>query len=372
MDQSCLYFKSFTNKSEMHQSIFFKILIGFSLFSLFIAGCQPSSSKKGKEGGAQNNQPVKTLNVYTFYQSVEDKDLVKRFANLTGSTVAFKVLEPQDLSEQFINGSITPDLIILNDLSLVLKAKAAGLLQPFSTGDMENNIPSKYKDNDGFWYAIGKSGLAVLYNKDKINPGEIKTYADLTKSEYKGRLLMSSISDNTNRQLLAGMIAGEGEATAKRFAKGLVANQAKPPMGTDLDVIRGITQGEGDLAIVDIASILKFRYSGNPDDFKAAENLSMVYPVNKDGVTYISFRFIAMPKNTGARDAALRFAEYLTNDSAQQAISAGSFLFPTNPMVLPSDFLIDQGGYKDLGTDLNIIGQLDEQARTIAGDLGWE
>lgn len=356
----------------MHTSNLLKISLALSLFCFFCLSCQPSGSENKQGETTTSGQAENTLNVYTYYQSIEDNDLTQRFANLTGATAKFNVMDPKALTDQFISGAINPDLIILDDLSLLLQAKEAGLLQPFSTADMEENIPSKYKDNDGYWVAMGKSGMVVVYHKDKIKEGQIRTYSDLTKAEYKGRLLISSIEEGTNRQLLASMIAAEGETATENFAKALLANQAKAPSGTDRDVIEAVANGEADLGIVDIASVLKFRYSGNPDEFKLAESLSMVYPVNKDGVTYLSFRFIAVPKNTGDRATALRFAEYLTNDSAQQAMSAGSFIFPTNPMVIPTDFLIDQGGYKDLGTDLNVIGQLDDEARAIAESLGWE
>lgn len=355
----------------MQQLKFLKIFFGLILIAQLIFSCQPPASKKQQENPVFEQSAAPILNVYTYRASVEHRDLVQRFGNLTGGKVEFKIIESEVLADQIIGGTISPDLIITDNLSPILKIKDAGLLQPFSTGNMEENIPSKYKDNDGFWMAMGKSGIAVVFNSEKIKTGEINTYTDLTNAKYKGKILISSLEETTNRQLLAGMIAGEGEAAANRFAKGLLDNQAKPPAGTDVDVIKGVSSGEGDLGLVDMASVLRFRYSGNPEDFKTAENLAMVYPVNKDGITYLTFRYIAMPKSTSNRQSALRFAEYLTNESAQQVMSAGSFIFPANPMVIPSDFLIDQGGYQDLGTDLNKIGQLDDQINSIAESLNW-
>lgn len=340
--------------------------------ALFALSCQPttSSEKRQEENASADSGP--TLQVYTYQQSIEDKDLKRHFFNLNGANIEFNVLDSKSTVDQLIAGTINPDVLILDGVEYAVKAKEAGMLQPFSTGDMEENVPFKYKDKEGFWVAIGKSGIAVVFNKDKIKVGDIRTYSDLTKAKYKGKIVLSQAAAKTSRHLLAGMIAAEGEQAASRFAKALVANQTSSIQHSDEDVIRAIANGEGDLGLVDITSLLRFRYSGNPDDFKAAENLALVYPVNKDDITYLTFRLAAIPKNTSNRAVALRFVEYLTNPSAQQAMSAGSFLFPVNPMVIPTDFLIDEGGYKDLENDLNDMGALNEKALSVAAAAGWQ
>ena len=358
----------------MYPTKLFNIFFAVSLLSLGISSCQPNSPS-----GNQNNtkssatsQPAKTLKVYTYRSSVEDKDMKERFANLAEVAPQYTVMDSKEIVDQMVEGTITPDVLIVDDLASILTAREAGVLQPFSTAGIEENVPFKYKDKDGYWVALGKSGIAVIFHKDRVQEADIKTYADLTKPKFKGKILLADAEESINRQLLAGMIAGEGERAATRFAKGVVANLAQPPVADQTAVIEGVANGDGDLGIVDIAALMRYRYSGNPDAFEAAKNLSLVYPATEQGITYLTFKFLAIPKNTADRARAVRFAEYLTNESAQQAMSAGGFLFPTNPMVLPADFLIDEGGYRDMGTDLNEIGQLDSTAISIAQAAGWE
>lgn len=348
----------------------------FCLLLSFLAfGCQQPSSSGAQENSESNNEvssSAPTLNVYTYKESVENKDLKQRFFNLNGANVNFNLLDSKTIIDQFKAGQISPDLLILDGVEHVLAAKEAGLLQPFSTGEMEENIPFKYKDQEGYWAAIGKSGIVVVFDKNKVQTGAIKHYSDLTDTKYKGKIALSSASEKVNRHLLAGMIEGVGERAATSFARSLLANKSEQVLDSEEAIIKAVANGEVEMGLVDISSVLKFRYSGNPDDFKAAENLGVVYPVSKDGITYLTFRVIAMPKNPSDRDIALRFAEYLTNESAQQAISAGSFLFPTNPMVVPSDFLIDEGGYRDLENDLNTMAQQNEKVLSIMSSVGWE
>ena len=45
------------------------------------------------------------------------------------------------------------------------------------------------------------------------------------------------------------MIANEGEAAAKAWAEGLLANLARPPEGGDTDQLKGLVSGACDIAV---------------------------------------------------------------------------------------------------------------------------
>src|SRR3546814_3195610 len=85
---------------------------------------------------------------------------------------------------------------------------------------------------------------SIVYNKDKVDPSEISTYEDLADPKWKGKVCIRSSSNIYNLSLMASLIEHHGEKKAEEWAKGVVANFARPPKGGDTDQIRAVAAGE--------------------------------------------------------------------------------------------------------------------------------
>ena len=111
---------------------------------------------------------------------------------------------------------------------------------------------------------------SVVFNKEKVKPTALSTYEDLADPKWKNRLLVRSGTHVYNLSLLGSIIAANGEAKAEEWAKGVVANLARPPKGGDADQLKAVAAGEGDVAISNTYYFARLLKSEKPEDKEAA------------------------------------------------------------------------------------------------------
>ena len=66
--------------------------------------------------------------------------------------------------------------------------------------------------------------------------------------------------------------------------------------------------------------------------------------------------FAAMPNSVVERDPAIKLVEFLTSLETQTLFTGAVYHYPVNPMVIPDDFVIQLGGFKEVDMDLNNLG----------------
>ena len=89
-----------------------------------------------------------------------------------------------------------------------------------------------------------------MTSKDRVKPGEITTYEQLTDPKWKGRICTRSGKHVYMVALTASMIAHHGEAEAKKWLAGLKSNLARKPQGNDRAQVKAIKEGVCDLAVI--------------------------------------------------------------------------------------------------------------------------
>lgn len=71
----------------------------------------------------------------------------------------------------------------------------------------EKEIPSVYKDPEGYFYGIGRTPILVAFNKAIISENESpKSWTDLVNDKYKGKYSLAPIENQTTRVYLASLL----------------------------------------------------------------------------------------------------------------------------------------------------------------------
>ena len=83
----------------------------------------------------------------------------------------------------------------------------------------------------------------MIYNKAKVNPQDVSTYWKLAEPMNKGKVCTRSGAHPYMLSLIGAMIERRGEAATEEWAKGMVANMARPPRGGDTDQIKAVASG---------------------------------------------------------------------------------------------------------------------------------
>jgi len=316
------------------------------------------------------------VNLYSQRHYKVDELQYEAFEKQTGIKVNVVKANADELIERLKNeGENSPaDLFISVDAGKLQKASDLNLLQKISSPIINQNVDNALKDVNGYWIPITYRARIIVYSKDRVNAGDLSTYANLTNEKWKNKVLVRSSSNAYNQALLSSIVANKGVDAASNWASDLVKNFARNPKGSDRDQVKAIAAGQGDLAIVNSYYIGLLLSSEKVEELKAGKSVGVFFPnqgVNESG-THINVSGIGLTKNAPNKDNAIKLMEFLTSESAQKTYVNTSYEYPANPSVEPNEIVKKWGSFKKDKLDLNQLGVYRSKAIEIFDKSGWK
>ena len=322
-------------------------------------------------------QPLSLLadevNVYSARQEDLIKPLLDRFTADTGITVNLVTGKADALLQRLQSeGTNSPaDLFITTDAGRLHRAKAAGVLQSLHSDPLEAAIPAHLRDPEGYWFGISMRARPVFYVTGKVDPAELSTYEALADPKWKGRICIRSSDNIYNQSLVASMIASDGEAATENWAKGFVANFARPPQGGDRDQITAAAAGLCDIAIANTYYMAQMIHSGDEAQAAAAKAVSVFWP-NQDGRgAHVNVSGIALTASAKHKENAVRLMEYLVQPESQAWYATANQEYPVREGVSWSDTLTAWGPFKADDLNLSLLGENNAAAVMLMDRAGW-
>ena len=277
-------------------------------------------------GSAQAQE--KLLNLYSARHYQTDEALYDGFTRQTG--IAIKRLEGKEdeLLERIRNeGANSPaDVLLTVDAARLAAAHEMGLFSPVQSKILDTRIPAHLRTTD--WFSFSTRARVIIYAKGVVKPEEVRNYSDLADPRLKGKVCTRSGSHPYNLSLMASIIAHQGETKAEQWAKGVVANFARPPKGGDTDQIRAVAAGECAVALSNTYYLARLMRSDKAEDRKTMEKVGVVWPDQQGSGAHINVSGGGVLKNAPHREAAVRFLEYLSSDEAQRYFADGNNEWP--------------------------------------------
>jgi iron(III) transport system substrate-binding protein len=284
------------------------------------------------------------VNVYSYRQPELIQPLVDAFTAETGIEVNIAFLNTGMTERLLAEGRRTPaDVILTADVQHLAEAVEAGVTQAVESDVLTANVPEGFRDADNHWFGLTSRARIVYASRDRVAPGEITTYEDLTDPKWAGRICTRSGTHAYNTALTAAMIAHHGEADTKAWLTGLKANLAMKPQGNDRAQVKSIWSGECDI------SLGNTYYMGEmleDEEQRAwAEAVRIEFPVFEGGGTHVNISGVAMTAHAPHRDDALAFMEFLSSPEAQAIYAAANHEYPVSPEVAPSEIVASWGSF---------------------------
>jgi iron(III) transport system substrate-binding protein len=301
-----------------------------------------------------------TLNLYSARHYNTDVALYNNFTDLTGIKINRTDAQPDPLVARLkAEGSNSPcDVFISVDAGRIERAHADGLLQPVSSSILMSAVPAYLRDPDNNWFGFSKRARVILYSKERVKPGDApKTYESLADSQWKGKLLI---------------LAALGPEKTEAWAKGVVANLARPPRGGDTDQIRAVAAGEGDICVANTYYFVNLMRSKKPEDREAAAKIGVVFPNQGDRGTHVNISGGGIAKHAPNRDAAVKFLEYLVSESAQRYFAQGNSEYPVLANVETAAELASLGKFKEDQLNARVFARNNAEALKIMDRAGWK
>ena len=313
------------------------------------------------------------VNLYSYRQDFLIRPLLDAFTERTGikvNVVFARVGMMERLKAEGRNTSA--DAVLSADIARLTAISEAGLLQPVRSAVLERNIPARYRDPGGLWFGLTTRARVIFYAKDRVRPAALSTYEDLADPKWKGRVCARSGKHVYNRALVASMIAAHGEARARAWVRGLVANFARKPQGNDRAQVKALMQGVCDVALGNTYYMGKMKTNEKHPEQKAWAAAARIFFPNQDGRgTHVGISGAGVTKWARRRDNAVRLIEFLSGDEAQRMYASRNFEYPVKEGVAWHPEVESWGRFKADSIGLAGIAELSPAAARIIDQAGW-
>ncbi|MFL0670954.1 MAG: Fe(3+) ABC transporter substrate-binding protein [Erythrobacter sp.] len=347
------------------------LLLGFlaaaSLGALAACSSDPEAPGDGAPAAAAGE-----INLYSSRHYDTDLALYEDFTKATGITVNRIEADADALIERIQSeGEFSPaDLLITVDAGRLWRAEEAGILGSVDSPVLNERLPDHLRHPDGLWFGLSTRARIIIYNKAKGAPQGLATYADLAKPEFKGQLCMRSSSNIYNISLLSSVIAHKGAAEAEKWAKGVVANFARPPEGNDTSNIDAVAAGECGISLVNTYYLA--RYAGDPDKKAVFDAVGVIFPDQAGNGTHVNISGAGLVKTAPNRANAIKFLEYLTEEKAQRYFADGNNEYPAAKGLAANSSVEKLGTFKADTLNAATIGKGQAEAVRIFDRAGWK
>lgn len=294
------------------------------------------------------------VNVYSYRQPFLTDPIFDVFTAETGIKVN-TVFAKSGLLERLQNeGRNSPaDLVLVANVGTLAAAVEMKLTQTIENESLMENVPESYRDSENHWFGLTSRARIIVTSKDRVEPGLIENYADLAKPELQGRVCTRSGKHGYMVELIASIMAHEGEETAQSWLQGLKSNLARKPQGNDRAQVKAISQGECDVAVIN--SYYMGAMINDPEQKPWADAINVVFPNQSNRGTHMNISGVFMTQAAPNKDNAIRLLEFLSQDVAQSLYAENNHEYPIKADVAASELVGSWGTFIKDELSLNEI-----------------
>lgn len=315
----------------------------------------------------------KELNLYSSRHYQTDEALYANFEEATGIKINRIEGKGDALIERIRSeGANSPaDVLLTVDAGRLWRADDADLFQEVDSTVLRSRVPENLQDPDGKWFGFSTRARLIYYDPEKVDPADIATYESLADPKLRGMVCARTGSNIYNLSLMSSIIDAHGEEAAEDWAKGVVANFARPPQGGDTDQIRAVAAGECAIAIANSYYFVRLATSDKAEDKEVVEKVRWVFPNQDDRGTHVNVSGAGVLKNAPNREAAVMFLEYLAGEEAQSYFANGNNEYPVVAGVDAKAPVMELGSFQIDPINVAVYGQNQADSQKVMDRAGW-
>ncbi len=269
------------------------------------------------------------VRVYSGRHYNTDRIILKRFYEETG--IVPKLIETTDMSiiEKLKREgrNSKADIILLVDAARIHNAAKSGLLQSYRSPKLDKEVPEKYRDPKGRWYALTRRVRIMVANPKLVNVNEIKSYSDLAKPTLKGKVCLRKRNSPYNQSLVADQIVLKGEKGTKKWLKGMIKNVSEPYFPGDIALTRAVAQGICGIGLVNHYYVARMLAGLNGQrDKELAQKVKVITP----NPAHVNVSAGGIAKYARNKQEAIQLLEYLVSPHGSKGLAGPTFEHPLN------------------------------------------
>ena len=313
------------------------------------------------------------VNLYSYRQPFLIEPMLDEFTRQTDIKVNIVFANKGMVEKIKAAGDNNPaDAVLTVDVGRLDALQQAGLLEPVSSTILDAAIPVHLRHPDGLWFGLTTRARLALTSKERVQPGELETLADLADPKFRGRICTRSGKHVYNVALIASVIAHEGEAAAEQWLAGVRDNLARKPQGNDRAQAKGIYEGVCDVAISNHYYMGKMATNEKKPEQKEWANAVNVQFLDQNGRgNHVNISGAAVIKGARHRDNALALLEFLASDQAQNLYATVNFEFPVKEGIKTHPLVESWGAFKSDTLSLEDIARNRKAATKLVDKVGF-
>ena len=316
----------------------------------------------------------KVLNLYSARHYQTDEALYADFTKQTGIRINRIELGDEQLLQRLrTEGAASPaDVVLLVDAARLWRAQIDGLFQPVQSKVLNERIPANLRSNDGTWFGFSSRARVIVYDRARVKPEDVDTYEKLADPRNKGKVCTRSGSHPYMLSLIGSLVERLGEAKTEEWARGMVANMARPPRGGDTDQIKGVAAGECGVALTNTYYWVRLVRSDDPKDKEIVSKVGFLWPNQATTGTHMNISGGGVARHAPHKENAIAFLEYLTSPKAQAYFAEGNNEWPVvKGAVTNNPALAALGTPKIENVPISTIGKNQIVAQRILDRVGY-
>lgn len=325
--------------------------------------------------GVATAAEAQEVNLYSSRHYDSDRALYEAFTKETGIRVRLIEGDADQLIERIRNeGANSPaDVFITVDAARLARAAEAGIMQPVRSEVIDRRVPAGLRDANGMWFAVSQRARVIMYDKQRGVPQGLTRYEDLADPKFRGMLCVRSGNHPYNISLGASLLAADGPEATETWARGVVANMARPPQGGDRDQFRAIPAGQCQLAISNTYYLAAFGASQRDEDQALFRRIGVIFPNQAPGDrgAHVNISGAGMVRTAPHRADAQRFLEFLVSDKAQEMFALGNMEYPAVAEAPLHPALTAMGSFRSEPVDATRTNANAGPALQIMQRAGW-
>lgn len=270
-----------------------------------------SACSSDDDSGSESAQEGDALVVYSGRNPELIEPLINIFEQKSGIDVDLRDGNSTELAAQLLEeGEDTPAEVFLSqDAGALGVLTNEGLLATLPD-DVTNLVPPEYTSQDGSWVGLTGRARVVVYDSQAVTADEAPTdVSELLDPKWKGKVGLAPTNASFQAFVTALRVA-EGEAAAKTWLEGLIANEAQV-FESNGSILEAVNSGALPLGLIN--HYYWAAYEGDPATQRAqiafGDAGSVSALVNVSGVAILS-------ESADNADAA-EFVEFLLSEEAQ-------------------------------------------------------
>ena len=319
-------------------------------------GDPETSTASAEEGGS--------LTVYSGREEEFVGPLFEQFEADTGIELDVRYGDSAELAATIMEeGESSPaDVFMSQDAGSLGAVAEEGLFAEIDSSILDR-VDERFRSSEGLWVGTSGRGRVAAYNTDKLSEEDLPdSIFGFTDPEWKGRIGFPP-TNSSFQAFVAGMIATEGEETARKFLEDLIAND--PRLYEDNDATtRGIAAGEIEVGFVN--HYYPFEIAAEDGEIPVANH----FFAGGDPGALVNAAGAGILATSDNSEGAAELLDYLTGDEGQTYFSEETWEYPVVDGYEPSVDLVPLAEIESPDIDLSDLADTLEPALDLLAEVG--